>query len=183
MLTRHYVEEVTLRRLRPGDGEIKEIEPGAFLDALYSFFEWAREISLLPLADTCAQLLAELRQSVPRAIMIGVSLSKEIAARGVASTFPEFLTSFEQGGASRYDIDSPDGRGVIEGYFRIRRVEGFRIEAEEIITEEVVWPVMFPPATASLLFEGFIINMEIVRESNSWVIAGCGFTYPPGTDI
>jgi hypothetical protein len=183
MLSRAFVEEVTLRELRAGFDETLEIEPSAILDALYSIFSWTRENRDLPLADNCAQVLAELRQSIPLAIMIGVSLSKEIAARGAATTFPEFLTSFEQGGASRYDIDSPDGRGTVEGYFRIMRVENLHIEAEEIITEEIVWPIEFPPATAVLLSEGFIINMEIVKESRAWQIVDCGFAYPPGTDI
>jgi hypothetical protein len=169
--------------LRAGVEETEDIEPGLFLDWLYAFFNWARENRVLPLADNCAQVLAELRQSIPRAIMIGLSLSKEIAARGSATTFPELLTSFEQGGASRYDIDSPDGRGAIEGYFRIRRVESIHIEAEEIITEEIVWPVEFPSATARLLSEGFIINLEIVKQRRVWQIDGCGFAYPPGTDI
>jgi hypothetical protein len=182
-LSRRFVEEVTLRRLRGGSDEAEEMGPGAFLDALYSFFDWARGKGVLPLADKCSEVLAELRQTLPRAIMIGVSLSKELAERGVATSFPEFLTSFEQGGASRYDIDSADGRGVIEGYFRIRRVENHHIEAEEIITEEIVWPVDFPPSTARLLSEGFIINMEIIRKSHAWQVFDCGFVYPPGTDL
>jgi hypothetical protein len=183
VLSRRYVEEATLHGLRDGVDETEELEPGAFLDTLCSFFEWAHENRVFQLAANCLEVLTELRQSIPRAIKIGVTLSKEITARGDATIFPEFLTSFEQGGASRYDIDSPDGQGVIEGYFRIRRVENLDIEAEEIITEEVVWPIEFPPVTARLLSEGFLINLEIVRESRAWRIAGCGFAYPPGTDI
>ena len=183
LLSRRYVEESTVRGSRAGVDEAGEIEPAAFLDQLHTFYEWAGENRILPFADGCLRVIAELRQPIPRAIKIGVALSKEIAARGPAATFTEFLTSFEQGGGSRYDIDSPDGRGAVEGYFRLMHVEGIRAEAEEIITGEVIEPIEFPPSTAGLLSEEFVINMEIIWDGRAWQIAGCGFAYPPGTDV
>jgi hypothetical protein len=102
---------------------------------------------------------------------------------GGAFSFPEFLTSFEEGGSSQYDIDVPGNVGAIDGYFRIIRVDGVLAEAEELISEERVWPIVFPFEVAALLDDGYIINMELVRKMEGWQIVGCGFTYPPGTEI
>jgi hypothetical protein len=93
------------------------------------------------------------------------------------------LTSFEEGGSSQYDIDVPGNVGAIDGYFRIIRVEGSSVEAEELISDERVWPIVFPSEVAALLDDGYIINLELVRKPEHWQIAGCGFAYPPGTEI
>ena len=57
------------------------------------------------------------------------------------------------------------------------------VEAEEIITEERVWPIIFPSDPASPLTNDYIINLELVRSKDGWQIAACGFAYPPGTDV
>ncbi|HST22533.1 MAG TPA: hypothetical protein VLR90_15525, partial [Blastocatellia bacterium] len=89
----------------------------------------------------------------------------------------------EEGGHSSYDLDEIGEVGAIEGYFRITRIEGAMAEAEEVITEERVWPIIFPRDLASRLTNGYIINLELVRSKEGWQIAACGFAYPPGTDI
>jgi hypothetical protein len=62
-------------------------------------------------------------------------------------------------------------------------VEGASVEAEELISEERVWPIIFPSEAAALLEDGYIINLELVRKPEGWQIAGCGFAYPPGAEI
>jgi site-specific recombinase XerD len=66
---------------------------------------------------------------------------------------------------------------------RIIRVEGSLVEAEDLISEERVWPIIFPFEVAVLLDRAYVINLELVRTKEGWQIASCGFAYPPGTEI
>jgi hypothetical protein len=129
-------------------------------------------------------VLKSLQATLPRAIEITFTLSVYLADRRGAFSFPEFLTSFEEGGQSEYDIGDTAGEvGSIEGYFKILRVDGSLIEAEELITEERVWPILFPQEVARLLDDAYLINLELLRVADHWQIANCGFAYPPDTEI
>jgi hypothetical protein len=157
--------------------------PAELLDSIVEFVGWADQQTDAHQAPAYSALLNELRRSLPRALAITNALTAALRARGGAFTFPEFLTSFEEGGSSQYDVDGAAKVGAIDGYFRIIRVEGFLVEAEELISEERLWPIVFPAEAAELLGEGYIINLELVRNPEGWRIAGCGFAYPPGTEV
>ena len=157
--------------------------PSELLDSLAEFFKWVDQHAGIALAERSSPVLIELRHSLPRALEITDLLSSWLRERGGAFNFPEFLTSFEEGGHSEYDIDTPGNVGALEGYFRILRVERSSVEAEEMISEERVWPILFPPEVAARLDDHYIINLELVRTPAGWQIAGCGFAYPPGTEV
>ena|SRR6266496_3112985 len=158
-------------------------EPQVLLDSLAEFFIWADQQAGTDQATQYSPLLIELGRSLPRALEITNALSSALRHRGGAFNFPEFLTSFEAGGSSQYDIDVPGNVGAIDGYFKIVRVQGSSVAGEELISEERVWPIVFPSEVAPLLEDGYIINLELVRKAEGWQIAGCGFAYPPGTEI
>lgn len=161
-------------------------KPSELLDSLAQFFKWVDQqagIDAIDLTERSSPVPLEFRYCLPRALEITNVLSRWLRERGGAFSFPEFLTSFEEGGRSQYDIDTPGNVGAIEGYFRILRVEGSSVEAEELISEEQVWPIVFPPEVAALLDDQYIINLELVRSPAGWQIAGCGFAYPPGTEV
>jgi hypothetical protein len=167
------------------NGRLNDLTPKPIdlLDSIEEFVEWADRQTGANKAGELLPVVNESRLSLPRALAITSALTTALRARGGAFTFPEFLTSFEEGGSSRYDIDVPGNVGAIDGYFRIVRVEGDLVEAEEVISEERLWPIVFPAEVAGLLKEGYIINLELVRDAGGWQIAGCAFAYPPGTEI
>jgi hypothetical protein len=158
-------------------------EPHEVLDSLEEFLVWVEHQKGLDLVSQASPVLAELRLSLPRALEVTDSMWSWLRDRGGAFTFPEFLTSFEEGGQGQYDIDAPGTVGAMEGFFRIVRVQGVMVEAEELISEARIWPIIFPVQVAALLDEGYIINLELARTGEGWQIAGCGFAYPPGTDV
>jgi len=158
-------------------------EPQALCDSLREFFVWAQGDAELDKADEYIGLLEDARKRLPRALELTALLSQTLAERGGAFAFPEFLTSFEEGGHSQYDLDTPGEVAAIEGYFRITQVKGAMVEAEEIISDERVWPIIFPPRVASRLMSDYIINLELVRKDEVWQVSACGFAYPPGTDL
>jgi hypothetical protein len=136
------------------------------------------------MAQECLGVLRSLQETLPRAIAINGSLTDSLANRGGAFAFPEFLTSFEEGGQSAYDIGDVSGEAsAIEGYFQILEVDGARVEAQELISERAVSPILFPEETAALLDIGYLINLELVLFQGKWQIANCGFAYPPGADF
>lgn len=157
-------------------------EPEALLVSLAQLLKWIDMNTGSTLAEGCQPVIAALTESLPRALKITAELSTHLRARG-AFGFPEFLTSFEEGGSSEYDLGTGGSVGAVDGYFRISRVEGTQVEAEELISNERVWPVIFPVEAAALLETGYIINLEVVRGSDGWHIAACGFAYPPGTEF
>jgi hypothetical protein len=110
-------------------------------------------------------------------------LSQALANRGGAFLFPEFLTSFEAGGHSEYDIGAGGKASAREGYFRILKVEGNRVEAEDVLLEETLAPILFPDAVAPFLKGGYLINMELLYAEKGWQILQCGFAYPPNTEV
>jgi hypothetical protein len=177
-LARWYVERASLSAPEP-----QVSEPQVLIGSLARFFKWAVESGEAIMAQDLMPVLSELEQTVPRAIDITKRLSSELAKRGGAISFPEFLTSFEEGGQSQYDFDLPGEASAMEGYFRITHVEGTSVEAEEAISEERVWPIIFPASVANIIQVGFIINLELVRAAEGWLLASSGFAYPPGTDI
>lgn len=155
------------------------------LDSLMQFFQWIYQESegAYQYASQSSSVIEQLSHTLPRALEITKVLSLWLRKRGGAFAFPEFLTSFEEGGHSEYDIDTPGSVGALEGYFRIHRVEGLSVEAEELISEERVWPIVFPQEVVMLIDDEYIINLELVRSAEGWQIAGCGFAYPPGTEV
>jgi hypothetical protein len=129
-------------------------------------------------------VLQNLQDTLPRAIAITRSLSDSLANQGGAFTFPEFLTSFEEGGQSAYDIGGTSGEAsAIEGYFQILRVDGTNVVAEESLSERQISPILFPQEAAALLDTGYIINLELVYHQGIWQIVNCGFAYPPNTEM
>jgi hypothetical protein len=168
----------------PGAEPVDQVpEPFDLLDSIEGFFKWVGLQGGAREAGEIMPILLELRESLPRALAITTALSNALKERGGAFHFPEFLTSFEEGGSSQYDIDAPGNVGAIDGYFRIVRVESQRAEAKELISEERVWPIVFPSGVAALLDSGYVLSLELVRDQEGWQIAGCGFVYPPGTEI
>jgi hypothetical protein len=157
--------------------------PQQLLASMTAFLGWVEENTGEKLREQCSQIPAELGETLPQAIEITRLLSNWIQERRGAFSFPEFLTSFEEGGSSQYDIDTPGNIGALEGYFRIIRVEGSLVEAEDLISEERVWPITFSPEVAVLLDRPYVINLELLRRKEGWQIAGCGFAYPPGTEV
>jgi hypothetical protein len=157
-------------------------DPLALSDTLTAFIGWLSNQTGVA-ADDCLAVVAELRERLPRAITISTRMSEWLAGRGGAFGFPEFLTSFEAGGRSQYDLDTAGEAGSVEGYFRIMRIAGGQVEAEEMLTEVSVAPILFPEPVAALLEPDYIINLELVRVNEAWQIVGCGFAYPPGTDV
>ncbi|HSB08154.1 MAG TPA: hypothetical protein VLM38_01475 [Blastocatellia bacterium] len=176
-LSRWYVEEAFASGAGDPDDAAK------LVDSLAEFFEWARQRGLIDLTSETSGVLAELRQTLPRALDIARELSSWIKARRGAFNFPEFLTSFEQGGRSQYDIDKPGDVGAREGYFRIIRADASSVEAEDLISEERVSPVIFPAEVLSKLGAHYTLNLQLVRSPAGWEISDCGAVYPPGTDV
>jgi len=158
-------------------------EPHVVIDSLSKLLEWIRHREGVDLNQQTSSMLAELRESIPHAIQITGSLWSWLGNRRGAFSFPEFLTTFEEGGHSQYDIDTPGEVGATEGFFRIVRILEARVEAEDLISEARVWPILFPAEVVELLLVDFILNLELARSGDGWHITGCGFVYPPGTDI
>jgi hypothetical protein len=199
VLSRRYLEEAVLHlpfENPPTDFPTPEI----LIHSLKKFFLWSERKSLNSckpenageaftqqqesLAQECLKVLQNLQKTLPRAIEISQALTKLFANRGGAIAFPEFLTSFEEGGHNHYDIGNTANEiTAIEGYFRILKVEGTNIEAVELITDEPVWPIIFPQKIAQLIQADYIINLELIRRENVWQIVNCGFAYPPGTEV
>jgi hypothetical protein len=125
-------------------------------------------------------VINELRSTLPRALRISSALSSHISERGGPFGFPEFLTSFEDGGRGAYDFDQPDQPGALEGYFEITRIDGSLVEVRDVIYDKTISPIVFPPEVTHLLETGFVINLELVLTVRGWEIAGCGLAYPPG---
>ncbi|HKG21080.1 MAG TPA: hypothetical protein VKC34_04210 [Blastocatellia bacterium] len=158
-------------------------EPLELMRVLDIFWDWIDRHDSTGTPGILREVVSELGSTMPRAVEIGRALSLHVIERGGAFAFPEFLSSFEEGGQSQYDIDTPGDVGALESYFRITRIEGERAEVEDVITEERIWPVLFPVEIARRLGPGFVINLELVRSLQLWHIVDCGFTYPPGTEF
>lgn len=157
--------------------------PSAMLNSLAAFLGWVKTHDPAGTEDGCLSVIAELEKTLPRAMEISRVLSSVLKSRG-AFGFSEFLTSFEEGGRSQYDVDVGGG-GVksIEGFFRLSRIEGSTVEAEELISGQRVWAVVFPEGSLGVIETGYIINLELVHGGDSWQIAASGFAYPPGTEF
>jgi len=177
LLSRSYIEAAATKQ---------QPSPRALLESLTLFLSWLDTREKTALEAECLPLLRELSVTLPRSLEITAALSKHLAERGGAFSFPEFLTTFAEGGQSSYDIEvagEGKGPGAVEGYFRILRVVGSAIEVQELISEERYWPVVCPDEVARLMDSGYIVNLEIIRVREGWQIASCGFAYPPGTEL
>jgi hypothetical protein len=156
--------------------------PAALMSSIDVFLSWVETNSPAEAQEGCRSLIAELQETLPRAIEIARVLSTQLKTRG-AFGFPEFLSSFEEGGRSQYDVDEGGDAGALEGFFRVLRIDKTMVEAEELISGERVWPIIFPNEAAGVTAIGYIINLELVRSGEGWHIAACGFAYPPGTEF
>ncbi|MFL6274943.1 MAG: hypothetical protein ACJ74G_06995 [Blastocatellia bacterium] len=183
-LARWFIEHAVISARRAlGPSAVPDVTAvTALTNTLAAFIDWAASVGLHS-ANACRAVIEELRERLPHALAISSRLSEQLTERGGAFGFPEFLTSFEAGGHSQYDLDEPGESGCMEGYFRILRVEGCRVEAEEMLTETRAWPILFPADVAAQLEADYIINMELLRTGESWQIAACGFAYPPNTEV
>ncbi len=176
-LSRWYIEATASKQLPL---------PHTILESLAGFLSWLDARDHTTLEAECSPLLHELSVTLPHALEITAALSKHLAERGGAFSFPEFLTTFAEGGQSSYDIavaGEGEGPGAVEGYFRILKVAASSVEVQELISEERYGPVICPDDVARLVEPGYIVNLEIIRVEEGWQIAACGFAYPPGTDI
>ena len=189
-LARWYVEEASAKILQPTPPSASPVpqpsgrpETTTLIKVLSAFFTWLRELSPDNFGEEHLAILNELQKPLLRAVAINVALSRHLASCGGAVNFPEFLTSFEAGGHSEYDIGTGGAVGAIEGYFRILHIEGVKVEAEELLSEMRIYPIIFPTVVAELLQTGYLINLEIVHTSEAWQIVNCGFAYPPNTEI
>ena len=188
-LARSYVEKACVAKFGSGNDGFDKLkqaalpEPEAVVDSLAGLFEWIRQQEGIDLVQQTSSMLAGLRESIPRALAIAGSLWSWLRNRRGAFSFPEFLTTFEEGGHSQYDIDTPGEVGAIEGFFRIIKIREGRVEAEDLISEARIWPILFPAEVVELLHEDYIINLELIRSGEGWHITACGFVYPPGTNV
>jgi hypothetical protein len=133
--------------------------------------------------DEDAAVLDELEDTLPRAIEITNLLARSLRERRGPFGFAEFLTTFEQGGQSHYDIDSGGEIPRKEGFFKVVRVEAIEIAAEELISEELFSPISITEEVGALLEPGYILNLEIARVGASWEIIESGLVHPPGSPV
>lgn len=159
--------------------------PNALLAALDRLVDWTARRGDLQgeMLIRLQAALDELSVTLTHAIEISGRLVDYVSGRRGPFAFPEFLTTFEQGGRSEYDVDASGEVFSMEGYFTIVRIDGMQVEAVESISEEIIWPITFLEPLASLLIPGYILNLELVRSSEGWQISGCGLAHPPGTPV
>lgn len=135
--------------------------------------------------DECLATISELRRTLPRVVELTRLLTQDISKRGGPFGFPEFLTTFEEGGRSEYDLDvaGAGAETVIEGHFRVTSVEGSRVSAVELVSERSVSPILFPEHAAPFVEPGQIATLELVLGPDGWVITDCELVFPPGTRV
>ena len=158
------------------------VAPSQFLDDLARLIVWLSANREFPEHDECSETISDLRRTLPRAILLRQRLMGVIEDRHGPFTFPEFLTSFENGGRSEYDVDTPGELGVLEGYFQVVSVNP-DIIVEELITERTIAPILLPGEAAALVEAGQILTLELIHSDRGWVIRECGNVFPPGTRI
>lgn len=180
-LCRWYVEEATTAAVNNDSQRLPA--PEDFLAVLQAFFSWVKDFAADRETLNHLAFLNELQETLPYAIALGVALSQALANRGGAFLFPEFLTSFEAGGHSEYDIGTGGEASARESYFRILKVEGNRVEAEDVLLEETLAPILFPAEVAPFLKAGYLINLELLHTESGWQILQCGFAYPPNMEV
>src|SRR6185295_17851871 len=73
--------------------------PRDLLNSLDAFLNWVDVNAGSAIQGDCSAMIAELNDSLPRALEITATLSSQLGSGG-AFGFPEFLTSFEEGGRS-----------------------------------------------------------------------------------
>jgi hypothetical protein len=187
-LNRSYIAGTEHSRIDPKQGiaadRCAREDVECFSEAFARFVDWGLKNNV-PLGEDCRGVVEEARDAISRALEISERLAKAMHRDRDAFGFPEFLTTFEEGGRSEYGLDSTDPHRkcsdtILEGYFRIARVEGTLVEAVDTMTGELVGPIDFPPEVATLLARDYVIELELVRDGRQWRIGGCGFAYPPG---
>lgn len=182
-LTRWYVVEAVSATDDISSPDPQFPAPDELIDALVKFFSWLDVNHATDYSTKFSEIFEKVRVSLPNAIQLTRDLTMTLRRREGAFSFPEFLTSFEEGGRSQYDIDVPGESTAMDGYFRVVKADGSSVEAVELLTDQAVAPIDFPADFAEKLQVGYVINLEIVREQNRWKIVGCGFAYPPEFEI
>jgi len=182
-LTRWYVDEAASQPDDKTSPDERLPTPDELIDALVRFFSWVDVTCGTTYSTRFSDILARTKTSLPIALRLTCELTETIRQPEGAFSFPEFLTSFEEGGRSQYDVDVGGETSAMDGYFRIVNVDGSCVEAVELLSEDTVGPIHFPTAVAKTLQVGYVINLEIVRGQKSWKIVGSGFAYPPEFEI
>ena len=182
-LTRWYVDEAASPTNEVNSPNDLVPTPDELIDTLVQFFSWLDVKHGTNYSTRFSEILARIQTSLPKAIRLTRVLAETFRQRKGAFSFPEFLTSFEEGGRSEYDIDVAGGTTALDGYFRVTKVDGSSVEAVELLTEDAIAPIDFPADVAETVEVGYVINLEMVREQNRWKILGCGFAYPPEFEI
>ncbi|HMG35334.1 MAG TPA: hypothetical protein VKM94_15450 [Blastocatellia bacterium] len=155
----------------------------AVKDSLTVFFRWAQcEVGLEDL-EGLEKALDEVCATIPRAVEIAALLNEVSSARRGGFGFPEFLTSFEDGGRSSYDLDAPGKSGTRGGYFRVKSATGLETVLEHSASGELVAPVELPFEIATLISEGFILDLELLFKDGRWVVYDNGIVYPPSVQV
>jgi hypothetical protein len=152
------------------------------LDDLEGFLDWCATILGEHLSSQCRSVIEDARRTLPRALQLGEKLVEAIHKRGPFD-FPGLLSTFEEGGRGEYDLDDASNESrskLLEGYFRIVRIEGNMVQAEDLLTEELVERIVFPPTVSPLLDTDYVVELEMIRRDQQWQIVACGFAYPPG---
>jgi len=124
------------------------------------------------------------RINLPRSLEVSRLLAEAVSRDESGTEFRDFLTTFEAGGQSEYDVDDPsdsvvdDQPAALEGFFRVKKIEGTLVEMEEVIGEELVGLVFFPADVAALLQPEDVLELELIADGENWSIIACGFAYP-----
>jgi hypothetical protein len=174
------------RYVRPtlaGDGHHSEPNPDEVMETLNRLVTVLANHEAMFDKQECLATIGELRVTLPRAIELTRALTEDVTKRGGPFGFPEFLTTFEGGGRSEYDLDVAGVENVVEGHFRVTSVDALRVAAVELVSERPVEPILIPERAAPFVEQGQIATLELVRGSDGWVITDCEVVYPPGTRV
>jgi hypothetical protein len=178
-LARWYVEELASPAAGNPPSAHETHDPAELCDRVSTFIGWCEAQFEFAEGEACRTLLGGLRSTLPRAFLISAEIQEWHKDRGGAFEFPEFLTSFEEGGRSSYDV-GPDGEpSSLEGYFRILRVDSGQVLAEDLISDERVGPINLTRKVTKLLVPGYVLNLELVRRGECWEVINAGPVYPP----
>src|ERR1044071_435370 len=131
-LTRWYVDEAASPTNEVNPPHELVPTPDELIDTLVQFFSWLDVKHGTDYSTRFSEILAKIRTSLPKAIRLTRVLAETFRQRKGAFSFPEFLTSFAEGGRSEYDIDVAGGTTALDGYFRVAKVDGSSVEAVNI---------------------------------------------------
>jgi hypothetical protein len=158
------------------------------IDLALRFFSWCEGDESSGITEAHLSELRDLQTTITVAQTISSALALWLRGKRGAFGFSEFLTSFEDGGHSEYDLqtitrDPSEKESAIESYFKVLRVDGTVAEVEDVISGMPVGPVEFPEAISDQIAAGYTLNLELIRDNDRWQIVDAGLVYPPGVDF